>query len=850
MTSLLPQFYELLKKTVLTTSGIINITPCDCKSISIDIFNKTKLSISETTLKRIYGFAYSKFNPSLFSVDVMAKYCGYLGWDDFCQKHSKPTKPVNTASSWEVLKVNAGKTTYATLQILRNKFGIPYSQTIKRHFIDDHFNEFLNFDYSATVFAAPAGYGKTIALCHWVEERLKQNEAGKTNDIILFFSISGLTNVLLSGQDLNHWLLTLLGYPADTDAQALMNTRHEKEGNFFLIVDDLDESVCKPEQFKLLLKQFIDILNLYNQQKWFKLVLTMRSATWINNSHELEDGNTKWFKGFTTNGNPALNVPLFNIQELKELSLKINPACTQAITTETAKKFDHPLYLQFYYKQHKGDFCLGNADNVCIYELVSTFVLNKVYLGSQSTDKILFLKGLVDIMCSSNSRSVVAKTSINSLIKQHHHAYIELINIGFIREINNSTNLHYEVSVQFTDAKFFEYTYSKTLLHRNNLLFDEALINTINKEFENSEHKLPILKWCILYVTRTGQHNNFDVLVKAGLTLSQKSDLILFMGDLFEKEYTGKNRPESLTQNCKHLCSAELFNYLFELAFINASYEKTLTSLLKFNLKPRKQILTYTALALIAVTSLDMDTLKAHLQKLNNIPIDDYDKFAINPLRCLDAIYSYLKNGVIKKEVFYELTQFYFNPPIEGNYFNNTVANDMMFLLAAHTLQITQNPKKILRFVKVLDKYFNKNDATECNEYTYRLNTLIADCLFRLERKDELLNMFNHLSVCYKRDKSALPDHMKEMYYAMRIKVNSLSKNYKYLIEDVASHALVAGQQKLSKIAVMSIILNNPDITDLYPKFCKQCQYDHSRLLRESGVHADLFAGDLFYNKL
>ena len=191
MTIFLPQYFELLKTTVLTQSGLTSVTPCDCRTVSVLIFNKTKQSLSETTLKRVYGFAFSKFKPSLFTIDVMAKYCGYAGWDDFCEKQEEHV--INTTDSntnWETLKQHADKITNFTLQALKNKAGIPYNLTIKRQFINCHFDEFLKDDYTATALCAPAGYGKTLALCHWIEDKLAAGARGENNDIILFFSSS------------------------------------------------------------------------------------------------------------------------------------------------------------------------------------------------------------------------------------------------------------------------------------------------------------------------------------------------------------------------------------------------------------------------------------------------------------------------------------------------------------------------------------------------------------------------------------------------------------------------------------------------------------------------------------
>lgn len=62
---------DSLKKLVLTTVSYDSISPSDCKTLSIEIFKKTGQQLSDTTLKRIYGFAYSKFQPSLFTLDAM-----------------------------------------------------------------------------------------------------------------------------------------------------------------------------------------------------------------------------------------------------------------------------------------------------------------------------------------------------------------------------------------------------------------------------------------------------------------------------------------------------------------------------------------------------------------------------------------------------------------------------------------------------------------------------------------------------------------------------------------------------------------------------------------------------------
>jgi hypothetical protein len=538
MTAFLNYYLEILKQAVLSNSGLKSVAPGDCKLISFKIFEATRQSVSETTLKRVYGFAYSKFRPSLFTIDVMARYCGYEGWDDFRQQQDgMASKQSASNANWEALKQNAAKITNFTLHALKNKSGIPYNQTIKRQFINQHLNEFLPGNYSATVLAAPAGYGKTIAICHWVENALSLNSTGESNDIILFFSSSALMNVFLSGRDLNDWLLGLLGYSTDKDLRALVDNGGGQDGNFYLIIDGLDEHSYKSEQFELLMDQVIDILALYQDTSWFKLIVSMRSATWMNNKHLLLQNHPEsWHTGlWNENSNVRINVPLFTVAEIKELCLNINPSIKNFLAIDLAENFNHPLYFQFYYKEHKDNFSLNDLNHICLYELVSNFVLNKMYLGPHSDEKMLLLDELVGLMDFKKGGYDIDKLKVSGLIKQYHHAYHDLVSIGFLREINTSTNLHYQTIVQFGNNHFLNFAIARELLLKNGGAFDDKLIAFVNQNFGDNERKLQLIKWCLLHAAKTCEQPDIEALKLMDLDEDDKADLIIFLGELEEK---------------------------------------------------------------------------------------------------------------------------------------------------------------------------------------------------------------------------------------------------------------------------------------------------------------------------
>jgi PAS domain S-box-containing protein len=83
-------FYALatLKNAVMGTAGLTSITPANCKLLATLIKKQTKLAISETTLKRFYGFTATKVKPSYYTLDALAKFCGHGGWRDWQQSTS------------------------------------------------------------------------------------------------------------------------------------------------------------------------------------------------------------------------------------------------------------------------------------------------------------------------------------------------------------------------------------------------------------------------------------------------------------------------------------------------------------------------------------------------------------------------------------------------------------------------------------------------------------------------------------------------------------------------------------------------------------------------------------------
>jgi len=90
-----PRNLETLKKLILSKTGLSIATPGDCRVISFAIMQQTKLGVSETTIKRLYGFAICRFSPSIFTLNALSIYCGYESWVAFLG--TQPGQPLSGA---------------------------------------------------------------------------------------------------------------------------------------------------------------------------------------------------------------------------------------------------------------------------------------------------------------------------------------------------------------------------------------------------------------------------------------------------------------------------------------------------------------------------------------------------------------------------------------------------------------------------------------------------------------------------------------------------------------------------------------------------------------------------------
>ncbi|MBS7563876.1 NACHT domain-containing protein [Mucilaginibacter sp. Bleaf8] len=826
------QDLDLLKDAVLTAANLKANTPAVFKELSLLIADKTKKQVSNSTLKRIFGFAAYTFQPSLYTLNVLAEFAGHESWTSFLNQHKQqqlPAAPAIPPRDMNTLQQRALETSKRTLQALKSKSGIQFPLTIPRDVLREHLEIFTHSPCIGTVLAAPAGYGKTIALCHWVDEQIQLNQQQNNPDIILFISSRMLSAANQQG-NLYHWLLSLSGASTASEVEHDAIKAHLARYKFHLVIDALDLTSLPPDQLETVQHLLLDIIAVYQESVNFKIIVTMRSATWINFRRQLQAENKleHWYTGFMSEENPDRNLPLLTASEIVQLGNKIKPGLkmTYELHQDIFQLFSYPPFFQYYYQQNSKDFVLDELNVFDTYEVIHSYIVDKIYTGRYSTEKVLLLQVIIEQGRFRDNRFCTNILAVYPGIKELNNGYQELISTGIIREINLSSSTGYTECIEFVHERILTYFTATKLIAENRDRFNGELIDKISNTF-NDRLRLQVLKWCIFIALKNNEPIIFSYLPRIQLIASEKATLIMFLAKLADQGILsdtedGGGLPFDIS-------NPELFQYFFGIEFLSSDYEIALQSLLKLKLQDASKIWIYTCTAIIHVISLNAPGVETCINELKKFPANAYLHFQINPLNCLETLYHFLKFKVVKKEAIAEITRFIFHPVLKRHQLNKLSSNHILYMLALGTLMISANPAKMLRFISVLHRVHHNNQQFLPQ---FHLGLLISKTHFLLDlgRQQEALSIFELIMLDYKDDRNKFTPYMKSLLDLLAARLIPYSADNNYI--DASVKALTQpntdNTYKLLQVNALSYYLTNrykdrmsADYKTLYFKFIK-----------------------------
>jgi hypothetical protein len=618
-----------LRKFVLIKSGLRNIDPAHCKIISEYVFQETKNYVSETTIKRFFGFANTLHKFSLFTLNSLSQYIGYNDWDSFCKDKENQTTSVQ--SIWQDLKLKAHAITEVSLIANKNNSGVPFSATANRSFFYPDFDYFLKNNYQFTTVSAQPGQGKSILLAHMVEYFFFSENAIYKNDIVLLVNSTSINTITQNGNSLKDWFLKEFKFSSLTELISFFKKNPEKrEGRFIVIVDGIDEQLARSNYFKT----FIDFLYSIEENNFVKLIFGLRTNSWINLQPAIYGSASltkAWYTGLFYDEDTLSNVPLLNVDEvLYTLSHIENKIINRTdVSPPLLAQFKTPFWLQVYFKLKDENHHLELNNPLLCYELISYFLEKRVFLAKKSTEKIFLLKKISDCISEGNKKLRVSKEKILSYINCYPDAYEELLHSGIIIEEKRlSTTIPTEIVrflsddiytyflfIQITDK--FEYKPGKS--------FFEYILASFPAQNARRNH---ILNWAIRFCVNRNEIAALKNIFKLPFTNSEKNSAFDFICHVSKFEL---GKPNSNFN--KLSIDTDFIDIMASGRTMSTLYKETIKTISENVLNEDIQIMLHVIECNVHLIDVDkvslantMQLLKRNYKRLNELfPINPYD---------------------------------------------------------------------------------------------------------------------------------------------------------------------------------------------------------------------------------
>ncbi|WP_443945858.1 hypothetical protein ACJVDH_01765 [Pedobacter sp. AW1-32] len=636
-----------LRKFVLIKSGLRNIDPSHCKVISEYVFKETKNYVSETTIKRFFGFANTLHKFSLFTLNSLSQYIGFADWDSFCK--DKETQVISASSVWQDLRLKTHAITDVSLIAKKNNSGVPFNATANRSFFYPDFDYFLRNDYQFTTISTQPGNGKSILIAHMVEHFFYSENAVYKNDIVLLINATVLNSMIQNGLTLKDWFLKEFKFGSLSELISFFKKNPEqREGRFVVIIDGIDEILNKTSYFNT----FIDFLYGIEESSFIKIVLGLRTITWsnmqpvINGSAFLANA---WYKGLFYDSDSLSNVPSLNTEEILHTLTVIEgkTICVEDISPELLAQFKSPFWLQVYFKIKDEYESLELSNPLLCYELIHYFLQKKIFQSKKSTEKISILKKISNLILERNKDFRIDKEEILDTINTYGSTYDDLVLNGIIVEektINTSIPKEY---VRFLNTDIYAYFLFVQITEKFDYQPCEDFFLYILRKLEDDKTlRDTILNWSIRYCINKNEVAALKHIFKLSFSNEEKNKSFDFICSVSKYEL---NRSGSSFN--KQSINMDFIDIMAGGRTMSGLYKETIRTISDHVLNEDIQIMLHIIEANIYLVDIDKIALANVMQNLKRSYKRLGELFPINPYDLLLYFYNNLTNKPTESKV-------------------------------------------------------------------------------------------------------------------------------------------------------------------------------------------------------
>lgn len=434
----------LLKESVELRFGRKISYPKDCISLSNSVKEVTGEMLSAATLRRFFGLLATNSNPSRVTLDVLAKYAGFLNFNDFCNKNTRKVdgNKKKISEIWDIIVGNSNLVSRNTIERIRSKSGIGFESAVNRDFVEERFRTFLSSEFSATAIVAPGGYGKSTLLAKWY--LMQVNNQFESNDAIFFTTAQVFEQYASTDYFIESWFLKFIGLKPDSNflSDYLTSPSSIPPGKLIVVIDALDELTVQGAKQEKVYKGILDLINLYTKNGCLKFIFSTRTHNWENFSKSIVDFDNWCYVNPENFSIEKANIPALYYDEIQRVfDESVNRQFAKRLLVyelpfDVGSVITYPYFLQLFVQIYNPENVYQQTDQISI---INEFLKKQVYLTSNADEKFDILNFI--LIKTNYGATSLLKKEIKLVFPIHlklsgnyYSAYAELLSYGIIQE--------------------------------------------------------------------------------------------------------------------------------------------------------------------------------------------------------------------------------------------------------------------------------------------------------------------------------------------------------------------------------------------------------------------------------
>jgi hypothetical protein len=475
--------------------------PRDCDLLSSEIFKRTGRNISSTTLRRFFGMLSSNTELSRYSLDTLAKFCGSANYENFCHEFGLLSDLI-TYDFKEVISEIEILSKF-TLNSITRKSLTPFSATIPRKNVNHNLESFLASEFTVFPLIAPGGYGKSLAVAHWI----KAHQTSKTaQNLFLFCHASMFNQLLIQSKHSSRKLNVNLDDSRNLFQQFSMNQSGELQ-KLVLVIDGLDEPEINTKSIIQLASFVRNAATLFMDKSFLKIVLVIREVTWNKFLlPEIASNHPGWllYSNVDSLESGHSNLPVLSNSEVKEIIALHNrnhkkPIIYDCIDWRLRELIRIPLNLFILSSLTSRSVTMSEmTPDLLLLEYINTLVF-KVRFAEEKAEIIW---KLIEFSLENPAGYSVKKSQLKDIYPIHFRkefnfflAYQDLVSKGILDEVQvqNKYGL-YVTEIRFRHTNFYYFLTALYFVDHNNRI-DTKLFKSILDHHQGIEWTTNVLSY-------------------------------------------------------------------------------------------------------------------------------------------------------------------------------------------------------------------------------------------------------------------------------------------------------------------------------------------------------------------